>query len=297
MRTLYAEGLMDPDFYSVDKDTVKDHLKAGKYAVFSEVPGLYGGAEFGAQWWGGMPLTSSLNDAPFWPSGENYTTGGYCISAKTEYPELCVALADLFFCNNDIGRILNTTPSVNDTQYLFGQFRGWYYDAEKGEKISEDYYDFSFSRPPFHIYRLWPYSSFCVSFLDYQVDENGNSIRTSLDMGLLDVNDSAAARRGLPGFGENSSVQFAYALHNTFGKYETDEQTPEYCYFDAATEAQLAAQKNALDAYATQAIADFITGKTELNEANLEAYFSQMQQLGADSYVKAYADYWAAVNS
>ena len=93
MRTLYAEGLMDPAFYTIDKGTAKDNLKAGKYAIFTEVPGLFGGAEFGQQWWGGMPLTSGLNDTAFWPSSKNYTTGGWCISATTEYPELCVALA------------------------------------------------------------------------------------------------------------------------------------------------------------------------------------------------------------
>ena len=200
----------------------------------------------------------------------------------------------LFFSDNDIGRILNNAPSVNDTDYLFGR-SGWYYDTEKGVKVNEDYYDPSFSRLPTQTYYLWDSNSFHISFLSYQVDENGNSLRTSRDMGGADVNASAAARREIPGFNGDHTTQFTYALHNTFGKYEAMESSPKNFYFDAATASSANSLKQALDVYARDAIRAFITGETELNDANLEHYFSQMQQLGADTLLQLYTDYWKAV--
>lgn len=296
MHTLYTEELMDPDYYTVDKSTVRNYLKAGKYAVFTEVPGLNGGAEFGQQWWGGVPLTSQLTDTPFWPNSRQYTTGGYCIRATTEYPELCVTLADLFFCSDDIGRLMNSTPSVNDTDYLFGR-TGWHYDTEKEMRVHEDsYWDMSYSAPYVEIYRLWSSTNFSVSFLSHQVDENGKSVRTSLEMEISDVNESAAVRREIPGFNEDYLVQYTYALHNTFGKYETSLRAPEDLYFEAETAQTVAELKNVLDAYASDAIRAFITGETKLNEENLTQYFNRMYALGAETYVQFYADYWAAIN-
>lgn len=303
MHTLYEEELMEPDYYTLEKDTAKAHLTSGLYAVFSEVPGLYGGVEFGQQWWGGVPMTSELNDTPFYPSNDVYDIGGYCISAETEYPELCVALADLHFVHNEMGDLLNNAPHVNQAeQYGLGVTTGWHYDWDLGTSVYDDFEAVKdqYSNQNYWIFEniyLWYNGNFRVSYLDWATDENGKAIPNDFwELNEPDVNKSAAKRRELEGFNTTMDYQWQYSQHNTWAKYETTEMTPKVCYFDADTLARVGDLKTLLDTYASQAIAEFITGKTEINEANLNAYFAEMEKLGADEYVKIYADYWAAVN-
>lgn len=306
MHTMYEEGLMEQDYYTLDKETTKAHLTAGKYAVFSEVPSLYGGLEFGAEFWGGLPLTSKYNDTPFWPSNDFYKTGGFCVSADTEYPELCVAFADLFYGEGEMNKLLNGNgPSVTDVTNGLGLgnlTEGWYYDWETNsknykefEKVKDEYSNQNYW--VFENVTFWKDGAFENSYLKWSTDENGTYIEPDdLDDHKDTIEEGAAIRHTLKDFFNTTGGQWFKALHNTFGQYETTEMTPKTCYFDDETLTLASDYKTALDAYASQSIAEFITGAKEINEANLNAYFAEMERLGAEEYVKIYADYWASVN-
>lgn len=302
MHTLYEEGLMEPDYYTLDKDTTKAHLTSGMYAVFSEVPGLYGGNEFGQQWWGGIPMTSEYNSTPFYPSTKTYSIGNWCISADTQYPELCVALADLFYRNDQIGQMMNRGPSINQAEeYGLGITTGWHYDTNDArfvygdfEAVKDDYTDENYWR--FEKITMWMDGTFYIEGLDAVSDENGESRIEDLITGITDVNESAKIRRELPDFNDSFSKQFNYVAQNCWNLYMTDEVTPSTCYFDTDTTSRLSDLKTLLDDYASQSLAEFITGRKEINEANLAAYFAEMENLGAEEYVQIYADYWAEAN-
>ena len=306
MHTMYEEGLMEQDYYTLDKETTKAHLTAGKYAVFSEVPSLYGGLEFGAEFWGGLPLTSKYNDTPFWPSNDFYKTGGFCVSADTEYPELCVAFADLFYGEGEMNKLLNGNgPSVTDVTNGLGLgnlTEGWYYDWETNtknykefEKVKDEYSNQNYW--VFENVTFWKDGAFENSYLKWSTDENGTYIEPDdLDDHKNTIEEGAAIRHTLKDFFNTTGGQWCKALHNTFGQYETTEMTPKTCYFDDETLTLASDYKTALDAYASQSIAEFITGAKEINEANLNAYFAEMERLGAEEYVMIYADYWASVN-
>ena len=306
MHTLYEEGLMEQDYYTLDKETTKAHLTAGKYAIFSEVPSLYGGLEFGAEFWGGLPLTSEYNDTPFWPSNDFYKTGGFCVSAETEYPELCVAFADLFFGDGEMNKLLNGNgPSVTDVANGLGLgnlTQGWVYDWETSSKNYKEFESVKdeYSNQNYWVFEnvtFWKDGAFENSYLKWSTDENGTYIEPDdLDDHKNTIEEGAAIRHTLKDFFNTTGGQWQKALHNTFGQYETTEMTPKTCYFDEETLTLASDYKTALDAYASQSIAEFITGAKEINEANLNAYFAEMERLGAEEYVKIYADYWASVN-
>ena len=306
MHTMYEEGLMEQDYYTLDKETTKAHLTAGKYAVFSEVPSLYGGLEFGAEFWGGLPLTSKYNDTPFWPSNDFYKTGGFCVSADTEYPELCVAFADLFYGEGEMNKLLNGNgPSVTDVTNGLGLgnlTEGWYYDWETNtknykefEKVKDEYSNQNYW--VFENVTFWKDGAFENSYLKWSTDENGTYIEPDdLDDHKDTIEEGAAIRHTLKDFFNTTGGQWCKALHYSFDESATTEMTPKTCYFDDETLTLASDYKTALDAYASQSIAEFITGAKEINEANLNAYFDEMERLGAEEYVKIYADYWASVN-
>ena len=304
MNTLYEEGLMEPDYYTLEKDTCKAHLTSGMYAVFSEVPGLYGGVEFGTQWWGGKPLTSELNDTAFYPSNNTYAIGNFAVSADTEYPELCVAFADLFFGQGELNRLLNGGPSVNQVEkYGLGVItQGWFYDYENGYTVYKDYLDVKeqYTNENYWVFgtlKAWYPNTLSCSWRAWNTDENGQAVpETVWELNEPDVNKSAAMRKELEAFMSDMDSQWQYALHNTFAKYETTEIAPKNVFFSAEQLAQVADYKTLLDGYASQMLAEFITGRREINEENLNAYFAEMKKLGAEEYIAIYAEYWAGVN-
>lgn len=311
MTQIYSEGLMHPDFYTLEKDATKALLTSGTFAVFSEVPGLYGGAEFGQQWWGGVPMTSELNDTPFYPSNKTYSTGDWCISADTEYPELCVALADLFAIEDpnreNLASMIDMFPSVTQVtanpDLGLGVTVGWHWDAEQNRNIYPEWeankggYDDQ-NYWVFENMNCWYSGSFSIAWAsEYNLTENYEHNGTEIkDLGEYNVDETAYKRHDYPNFNDSYSYQFQYVAQNCWGQYMTDEVTPQICYFDEETTARIADLKTLLTNYASQALAEFITGKRELTQENLDAYFAEMEKLGADEYVKIYADYWAGVN-
>ena len=311
MSTIYKEGLMHPDYYTLEKDATKALLSSGTFSVFSEVPGLYGGNEFGQQWWGGVPMTSEFNSTPFYPSNHTYSTGNWCVSAETEYPELCVALADLFAIEDpqrqNLGAMIDKKPSctqvTNDPNFGLGITVGWHWDEEEQRSIYPEWesnkagYDDQ-NYWVFENMTFWKNGSFIIEWAsEGNYDENLQKLDIPVkDLGEYNVDETAYKRHEYYMFNDSYSYQYQYIAQNCWGQYMTDEVTPQICYFDADTTARVADLKTLLDDYASQTLAEFITGKRELNEANLNAYFARMQELGADEYVKIYADYWAGVN-
>ena len=291
MHTIYEEGLMEQDFYTLDKDTTEAHVASGMYGVFQEVPGLFGGGEFGQQWWGGIPLTSEYNDTPFWPRTAGVSVGGLAISADTKYPELCVAIADFFYCQ-EYGLLVLRGPSVNQSDLFLG-FDGWYYDTEAKAVRYADYVAHEAEYDNINHYMEAKYPFFKRFTYDYSVtgqDENGNNISWYPDLSGIEgdsLYDIAAFRKTT----DNFNHQFMTAQAFTWSKYKTTELTPTVCFFDADTMARLSDLKTLIDDYAAQEIAKFVIGARDLSE--IDAYFDEMQKLGADEYVGYYVDYYA----
>ena len=296
MHTIYSEGLMEQDFYTLEKDTCKAHLSSGMYGVFSEVPGLYGGDEFGRQWWGAIPMTSAYNDTPFWPNYTSQRIGEFAISADTEYPELCVALADYFYMPS--ARLLPLFgPNINQPDIQLG-FDGWYTDPETKEKTYADYLAHAdeYEAINYYVYakyNLWMSDSFVCAFDSDELDENGNSTIKYYNATGDTVMEVAQYRKSndLASFNDQWKASQQYTL----GSYRSDVFSPSVTYFDEETNARIAELKTLIDDYATQEIAKFIIGERDLSE--IDDYFNELQALGADEYVQHYADYYASQNS
>lgn len=291
LHTLYEEGLMEQEFYTLDKDTTKAHLTSGMYGVFCEVPGLYGGDEFGSEWYGGYPLTSEFNDTPFWPNYTGQKIGEYTISAETEYPELCVALADYYYGDNR--KLAQFGPSVNDTDILLGTC-GWYYNKDTNDMSWADYEANAEKYEAVNYYRyenitLWCNESFGLLFQsDITTDENGNSYATQYTTDATDIMEIAKLRKEYATFND----QFKSAQVLTWGQYMTDEYSPLIFYFDEATNARVLELQTLIKEYAAQEIAKFVIGERDLSE--VDDFYAELANLGADEYVQYYTDYYAA---
>ncbi len=294
LHTMYEEGLMEKDYYTLDKDTTKAHVAAGIYGVFSEVPAIYSSLEYGSQWFGGIPLTSEYNDTPFWPNFTGQSIGGFVVSAQTKYPELCVAFADHVY-DPEFAGMISGGPSVNQSEYFLDKTSGWYLNPDDLERYTQDYLD---NAEQYSNYNYWQYENinmwYPASFgYDNGVagiitDENGTVYNYYHPVTGETLMEKAKVRKDATAVNE----QFQLSQINSWGQYMTDEFSPTLCYFDEDTTMRIDELKSLITEHATHEIAKFVIGERDLSE--LDQFFDELQKLGADEYVQYYADYYAA---
>jgi putative aldouronate transport system substrate-binding protein len=97
MNQFYNDGIISPDYFTLDDTVSTMQLQSGQSVVFRD-PVYTKGIETWDNWKALYPLTSDWQTEPEWTGYSYGSTGGFVISAETEYPELCMRIADAF-CN------------------------------------------------------------------------------------------------------------------------------------------------------------------------------------------------------
>lgn len=91
-----------------------------------------------------------------------------------------------------------------------------------------------------------------------------------------------------------------YPINPPTYDYEEDEHVlpyivetyPDIRFFDPDTTLRANELATPINTYVTEQYANFISGAQEINDANLETYFAQLDALGYQEYYQIYADYY-----
>ena len=128
MNTLYTEGLISQDFFTIDDTQVRAQNAEGLIGVIAEWPFLSLPDDFKG-WSAVNPLTSEWSDTKQWENSNRFRIGGFSISAACEYPEVAVRFGDYFF--TDYGYLAMWGGPMAGTEETLDMVGGWYYDEEK----------------------------------------------------------------------------------------------------------------------------------------------------------------------
>ena len=130
MHQFKEDGIIAPNFFTTDSTESIARLQNGQSGIYYDEVHSTGYEKF-ADWVACYPLTSQWSAEPVTAIPNTIQMGGgFVISADTEYPELCMRVANLWFDNttSDL-RALWVGPGV-DTEYDYGYgIQTW--DAEK----------------------------------------------------------------------------------------------------------------------------------------------------------------------
>lgn len=97
LNTMYTEGLLHPDYYTMDQETARAYCAEGKAGVCSDWSiGTYTMTDF-AKYVSVSPLKTKWSGEGVATVYPTYSVGDIQISADTEYPELCMRLLDYFY--------------------------------------------------------------------------------------------------------------------------------------------------------------------------------------------------------
>jgi len=130
MNQFYNDGIINSNFVVHTGSEAIAQVQGGQTAVYCSPLYTMNLPSF-TDWTAGYPLTSEWQTEPEWPTPTACDAGAFVVSADTEYPELCLRFADLYFNNEtDNCRELWDGPSENSADTYGFVYR--YYDEETG---------------------------------------------------------------------------------------------------------------------------------------------------------------------
>lgn len=292
MNTLYTEGLIDEDFYTMDYTTATALISEGKTGFVAQAPFVYM-SDF-SSWWGAEALTSEYNTEAFWPASmSSVSAGNFIVSANCEDPEVAMAFADWFFTEENY-EMSTSGPADTQTEYLLGDISGFHADEETNAITWPDYEENTdkYGNKNEYLYKevaMFPFKTIGLG------SASGALVRLRM-AGIADASDgypdvtSEERQSELRKTLTDGEAHFRLALQDTLCPVTKLGLSP-YVYLDAETSVQLSNTMAAMSEYAQQESAKFITGARPLSE--LDDYFDQIEALGAKEYVETYREYYA----
>ena len=263
MHKLYSEGLIDPDYYTIDSTMLNGELAEGR--VFISPVVVYNALPNGWDEWVTIPpLTSEFNDTQVWPSAPLARPGAAVINSQTEYPELCMRFLDFFFTEK--GGIYAWTGPLVGSEDCLGMVSGWY-----GNEQSPDVEAGKYSS-------VWEYVVYEVS--PFNPNRPGTKAGEVERIHFIDP-----------------EADFEWELTNPENYFRASKETAVYpylvdayptIYFDEETQQRISELKLVLEDYVNTESAKFITGVNSLD--NLPAYFEQLNDIGFEEYLTYYVD-------
>lgn len=301
MNTLYTEGLIHKDFYTMDASATSAILAADRVGYMTVAPFVVT-ANFDS-WWGATALTSEYNQTRQWPAGVSHLAPGNCvISADSENIELAVAFIDWLYEETAMNYNLATNgPAATQTDYIYdGKVTGFTIDEETFLPAWPDFENnkSSYSSKNDFIGKevyLWGYT--IVGKGNSTLGENKDALQYGYAPDeIIDTYPDVSAE-GIQGelraqTAHDGEMNFRAALEDTMVPYVT-KQMPVTIYYDEETAERINYLFTLVREYATQETAKFVTGRRPLSE--IDAYFDELDRLGAKEIVEITREYYAGL--
>lgn len=276
MNQFYTDGIITPTYFTIDNTEINAYMNNGQTAMYANAPYLPGNEDW-ADYECLSPLTSEWQTEPEIAALTPASIGGFVISADTEYPELCMRLADAFFNNTDDYCAALYGGYGIDSEWSFGYLQKEYLAESNSFAVDS-------SKTPDNI-SSWHY---IVGYL------NGNT----WEIGAILMPESVerlAALQGHPDYKEKLDTSgkniWRTSVEENMMPYVA-EGYPTVLYAATEVNEQIADLESVIEPYAKEQIALFITGKRPLSE--VDAFKEELKNLGMEDLLTIYTDMYAS---
>lgn len=290
--TWYEEGLIHPDYFTMDNTAINAAVGEGDALIFPGQPYAANPAyESFSRFSALTPLKSEYNDTPMVPVQSSHQIGGFVVSAGAEHVDVLMKMADWFF--SALGGFYQWYgPAEDDTEMQMGMegVRGWTVD-ENGVgsfvSVNEGIDSSNAAYILGHLVSNW------VAF------GNDSHWLGREDEGLISM---ACIRQYLAGhtpegFNLDPTLGFSSASL-TASQYVLPYIQPTYpsiVYMDEETTLTVSDLRSVLDSYIEQEVAKFITGRRSIEE--FDAFRAELKGMGIDELLSYYQEAYEAYQS
>ena len=277
MNQFYTDGIINPTFFTIEESEMNAQMMEGKTALYHNAPFL-SGIETYDDWESGYPLTSEWQTEPEIGTNEYATVGNFLVSADTEYPELCLRFADIFF-NNETDTayaIDSAAPAVNSGWDFGGVTRYW---NDETQKMGTN------KNWPAGVENGWQYTC------EYGTENAWQFGATNID----EAKEKMAADLGHPEYraprGKNTGANaWSNSVYTNMVPYGVVGFPLTY-YMEEETADEMNELLTVITPYVEEQVALFITGRRPLSETG--DFVKELEKLGIDDLLDIYKEIYA----
>lgn len=299
MNTLYTEGLVSPDYFTMDTSTARGLITAGYCGVFND-GSMTAVAEDSYQDWVALPpMTSEYCDNPMDRTNLPYTPFTTYVSSKTDKMDTIVKIIDYVF-SPEGGALYSNGPMAGTDLCTQGgvTVAGWYYDENgnmqtdaliNGSPTSMGNYQYQFIRS--HTTAAGRYdkaAEICHQIAGLEYDAEYKEVADQ----LTGKSFMALASSDLEGKDGHWRLTQTEAVKD----HLTQVRLPDL-FLTAEESQEIADMQTIIKEYVTAETAKFIVGIRPMDQ--LDDYFEELRKLGIEDYiethVKAYEGYMTRV--
>jgi hypothetical protein len=278
-KTMYDEGLITRDFFTMDNNTRNAITMAGKGATLPQAPNVLTAAQFQFDYVAAKPLLSEYNRNLFWVGPSNVLMPNVIvITSKCKYPEVVCRLFDYSYDETNYMLMIHGFPASNPA-YNYGMLPGWTIglnDSAVNLNHPAAQYESSII---FALSRIRPFSNMPGLQGQYGI----------IAQKMLGMNPAPEA------FNPKEADSFGrMTVYENVSPYTVIE-FPFNVYWDTATSRRLSDLSSVINDYAQIQFAQFVSGARPMSEMN--AYFAELDRLNYQEYLKYFVDYYEKVKA
>lgn len=289
--TLYNEGLISPDYFTLDQTAARGLMASGVCGVLGDST-LTAIGDAWPSWVALSPLNSDVNDVAVAAFNPGYSVGQLYASAYTEHPEVLARIVDYMY--SDEGALYYFYGPMKGTEETLGVVDGWYYDENNrittdkvvnGEftDISEYAYQYikSYSSAPgrFDHYSQTAAAMAGIEFPGKEMTIVDKLTGAEIPSLIMDVYTD-----------DNNDGHWRITQSEAMIDHLTAVRLPDV-YLTAEQNQRVADLSTVINDYVTAESAKFIVGTRPLSE--LDAYFEELKSLGIEEYIAIYQEAYA----
>ena len=289
--TLYNEGLISPDYFTLDQTAARGLMASGVCGVLGDST-LAAIGDAWSSWIALSPLTSDVNDVAVAAFNPGYSVGQLYASAYTEHPEVLARIVDYMY--SDEGALYYFYGPMKGTEETLGVVDGWYYDENNrittdkvvnGEftDISEYAYQYikSYSSAPgrFDHYSQTAAAMAGIEFPGKEMTIVDKLTGAEIPSLIMDVYTD-----------DNNDGHWRITQSEAMIDHLTAVRLPDV-YLTAEQNQRVADLSTVINDYVTAESAKFIVGTRPLSE--LDTYFEELKSLGIEEYIAIYQEAYA----
>jgi len=279
-KTMYDEGLITRDFFTMDNSARTAITMAGKGGVVVSAPVTTVEPQFYKDYVSVKPLTSELNKDIFWVGPRNYVNPNVAvITSKNKYPEAVCRMFDWAFdLDNYIINIFGYPDTMPEKNY--GMINGWSIGID--DNFANMHIDDPVLYPSenyFSMSRIRPINNM-VGMVSNQAASQKRIYGLNPPPEAFNLNDPDSSQR--------KSTYDNLSLHTVI-------EFPFVVYWDQVTSRRLSDLGTVLNDYADVQFAQFVTGARPISD--LDRYFAELDSMGYQEYLKYYVDYYEGVKA
>lgn len=300
---MYNEGLLHPDFLTLDYSTNTAMMKSGQFGVMgswgntddtSSANPYVDGEDVTRARLNSVhvnPLTNDTGRTPVANLNKSFTTGRVWASAETEYPELVVYITDYLF-GTEGGGLYNYGPAEGKDPT--GVLQGYAYDEELGGAISLDREDKSlglqvvnYINPYYYLFSRRNASAYMNSQIGIENDnpdkEKYDAI-TGLTIMIPDYTNYETLTE-VNAYNLEQRAKWSEAGCTTSISVPTVYLSEE----DALWAAEV---KTVLNEHISAETAKFMVGERSLDE--VDEFWAELKAIGIEEYIALYREAYAS---